>query len=263
MNLFRTRLLSFAAFAPLMATDDAAAGGGGDGAADTDANANADPSLLGDASADAGQGAGDGKEGEGAQGQDQDDKSKDDADGGKEGEGEKAQADATPFEGLKAPEGFEALDADLLTMATPLMRAQGIDTPEKAQAFVDSFAPVLGAAVEKAVTADRETAQAAITEEVRGWVEQSRSDKDFGGAKFQENMAHAARFRDRFVTTEAGKALLREAPIFNHPEVVRMFVAAGKALGEDTVHQSDHSAQVAPKDMGEALYGDMKPVGPA
>jgi hypothetical protein len=164
---------------------------------------------------------------------------------------------AAPFEGLKAPEGFEALDADLLAAATPIMRGQlGIDTPEKAQAFVDAMAPVLAQGVEKAVTAHVAQAQDAISAEVKGWVDTSK-------AQFNaEALAHAARFRDRFATSEEQKALIREAPIFNHPLVVKMFVDGGKALAEDNVHQSDHSSQAGPKTLGGTLYGDMKPVAP-
>lgn len=168
-----------------------------------------------------------------------------------------AEEKAAPFEGLKAPEGFEALDADLLAAATPVMRGQlGIDTPEKAQAFVDAVAPILGQAVEKAVTAHAAEAQEAISTEVRNWVDTSK-------AQFNaEALAHAARFRDRFATTPEQKALIKEAPIFNHPLVVKMFVDGGKALAEDAVHQSDHSSQTGPKTLGGTLYGDMKPVPP-
>lgn len=188
------------------------------------------------------------------------------------GEGEKEQTDeekaaaqaalAAPFEGLKAPEGFEALDEELLTQATPLMRAQGIDTPEKAQAFVNAFAPVIASAVEKATTAAATAQSEAISTEVAGWVQASKADKEFGGAAFDANLAVAAKFRDKFFGTDAQKALIREAPIFNHPEVLRGFVAAGKAFAEDAMHQSDQSTQQGPVTLGGSLYGDMKPVPP-
>ncbi len=232
------------------AADAAAAAAAGTGDAGADAAAAAE-------AAKAGEGEGDdvsliGKAGEG-----------DDAKPG-EGEGEqteeqKAAALAVPFEGLKAPEGFEALDDDLLTQATPLMRAQGIDTPEKAQAFVDQFAPVLKSAVDKAMSGAADQQTAAISEQSRTWVEETRAHPEFGGAKLQENLAHAARFRDRFFTSDGAKALVREAPLFNHPEIVGAFIAAGKALAEDTIHQSDHAAQVQ-KTPGQIMYGDMKPV---
>lgn len=232
-----------------------ASGGAGDDAG------GGDPSILGDAGDDAGaDDAADEPAGDTA------DKPADDAEKPADGEGEqtdeqKAEAEAAlavPFEGLKAPEGFEALDADLLAAATPIMRGQlGIDTPEKAQAFVDAVAPILGQAVEKAVTAHTAQAQEAISTEVKGWVDTSKAQ--FNG----EALAHAARFRDRFATTDEQKALIREAPIFNHPLVVKMFVDGGKALAEDAIHQSDQSTQTGPKDMGSAMYGDMKPVAPA
>jgi hypothetical protein len=174
---------------------------------------------------------------------------------------EKAAAEAAlaaPFENLKAPEGFESLDGDLLAAATPIMRGQlGIDTPEKAQAFVDAIAPVFAQGIEKAVTARDAAAQEAISTEVKGWVDKSK-------AEFKpEDMAHAARFRDRFAQTQEQKDLIRSAPIFNHPLVVKMFVDGGKALAEDGVIQSDHSSQTGPKTLGGTLYGDMKPVQPA
>ncbi len=139
MNL-RNLMISGASRAYYAAEADAGGGGADAAAADV-----ADPSLIGDAGDAADKAADDaadksGDDGKGADGADKGDKSG--ADGAEHTAEQKAEAEAAlavPFEGLKAPEGFDALDADLLTAATPIMRGQlGIDTPEKAQAFVDA-----------------------------------------------------------------------------------------------------------------------------
>lgn len=64
------------------------------------------------------------------------------------------------------------------------------------------------------------------------WIEQAKSDKEFGGTQFDENSAVANKALDAFGTPEL-ITLLRTTGFGNHPEVIRAFVKVGKAVGED------------------------------
>ena len=64
------------------------------------------------------------------------------------------------------------------------------------------------------------------------WLETSKADKEFGGEKLPENLGVARKALDAFATPELCK-LLDETGLGNHPEVIRMFFRAGKAISED------------------------------
>lgn len=153
--------------------------------------------------------------------------------------------EGTPFT-LKAPEGFEGLDETALSAAQPILRELGIKTNEAAQGVVDRFAKdVLPGMLERAMTAQKAGVDQAVADIRKDWAEKSRSDEEFGGNpdKLNANVALGLRFRDRF-GTPALTELLNMTGIGNHPEVIRLFVKAGKAISEGSFHVSDHSAQV-------------------
>lgn len=168
------------------------------------------------------------------------------------------EPDATPFEGLAAPEGFESLDADALAAATPVFRALGIDTTEKAQDALNKFAPIITDISTKAVTAAAAAQEAQIAEVSKTWAEQSRNHATLGGQNFDKSKTDVARFRDTFFKTDEAKALVRELPIFNHPVLFEAFALAGKALASDQIVHGDQNAGNKPVDFAQAAYGDFK-----
>ena len=95
------------------------------------------------------------------------------------------------------------------------------DNITSAQNLVDKIAPVM---------AQRQVEQfeALRTE----WRQASSSDQEFGGAKLTENMAVAKKALDAFGTPEF-RQLLEQTGMGNHPEVIRTFYRAGKAISED------------------------------
>jgi len=125
-----------------------------------------------------------------------------------------------------APESYDwgetQLDGEVLTAFSEVAKELNL-TQEAASKVLDKMAPVMQA---------RQAAQfeAARTE----WAEQSKADKEFGGEKLQENLGFAKRAMDAYSTPEL-KTLLNESGLGNHPEVIRFFVKAGKAISEDTV----------------------------
>lgn len=70
------------------------------------------------------------------------------------------------------------------------------------------------------------------TELVKSWVESVKADKDLGGDKLQENLAVAKKALDTFGTPEL-RDVLNATGLGNHPEVIRAFYRAGKAISED------------------------------
>lgn len=67
---------------------------------------------------------------------------------------------------------------------------------------------------------------------VESWVEQVKTDKDLGGDKLEENLGIARKALDTFGTPEL-KDVLNASGLGNHPEVIRAFLKAGKAISED------------------------------
>lgn len=68
----------------------------------------------------------------------------------------------------------------------------------------------------------------------QAWADAAKADAEFGGDKLEESVAVARKAIDTFGTPEL-KALLNQTGIGNHPEVIRAFLRAGKALGDDTI----------------------------
>lgn len=70
------------------------------------------------------------------------------------------------------------------------------------------------------------------TKQVQGWVESAKSDKEFGGAKFDENLATAKKALDAF-GSPALRKVLDETGLTNHPDMIRTFWKIGQAISED------------------------------
>lgn len=121
-----------------------------------------------------------------------------------------------------APEGTKFNDAvmgDFKSLAKQHNLSQ-----EAAQAFVD-----LGA---KQATGQVEALRNSIIEAQAKWAVDTKADKEYGGDKFDENMALGRKVRETFGTPELDK-LLDETGLGNHPEVNRFFIRFGKAISED------------------------------
>jgi len=162
------------------------------------------------------------------------------AESGKEGE------PAKPAEGTEnkppegAPEKYEFKAADgkdfdphLVDTFSAAAKEANL-TQDAAQKLIEKMAPALAA---------RQQEQIASIQ--NGWLESTKSDKEFGGEKLQENMGVAAKALDQFdprpkdpndpeksLTTPL-RQLLNDTGLGNHPDVIRFFFRAGQALSED------------------------------
>ncbi len=151
-------------------------------------------------------------EGQGTQGQQ--------AEGAKtEGEQEKKPEGAPESYEFKAPEGVQFDDSVIGAFSEV---AKELNLPQDAaQKVLDKMAPVIAAR-------QSEQFEAARTE----WAEAAKADKEFGGEKLTENLGTAKKALDAFASPEL-RTLLDQSGLGNHPEVIRMFYRAGKAISED------------------------------
>ena len=153
-----------------------------------------------------------------------------------EGQGtESQQADGAKTEGEKsqekkpegAPESYEFKAPEGVTFDDAVIGAfsevaKELNLPqEQAQKVLDKMAPVM---------AQRQTEQ--LTAANAQWVESVKTDKEYGGDALNENLAVAKKAFDEFSTPEL-RTLLNQTGLGNHPEVVRVFYRAGKAISED------------------------------
>ena len=168
------------------------------------------------------------------------------ADGTGEGSGddtgEGSQTAPDTYADFVMPEGVE-VNAELLTEATPLFKKLGLNQ-EQAQELVDFQAKQIQAGATSQVDA--------FNQLMDGWREQSKNDSEFGGDKFDENVAIAQAAVSKFGTPEL-KQLLEEHGVGNHPEVIRFMVKVGKLTAED-VPGGTTSPQGKEQDRVAALY---------
>lgn len=142
---------------------------------------------------------------------------------------------------FKAPEG-QSYDAGILTAFEAAARDSNL-SQTAAQKLLDSMAPKI---------AERQMEQVvAIRKE---WYESSKSDKEFGGEKLDQNLGIAKKALDNFGSPELNK-LLVSTGLGNHPEVIRAFFKIGKAISEDTFVNGQPSAK--PQDVTAILYPTM------
>ena len=131
-----------------------------------------------------------------------------------------APLDASAF---TVPEGM-TLDTAMIEQAMPLFKEAGIDQAQS-QKFIDLYAAKMQEAEQEKLDTFNQLRQ--------DWVKQSKSDPDFGGDKFNENIASAKAALDKFGTPELSK-LLDDFGVGDHPEMIRFMVGVGRLTQEDT-----------------------------
>ncbi len=134
---------------------------------------------------------------------------------------------------FKAPEGSE-FNPEVVAAFAEVAKELNL-TQESAQKVVEKMAPVMAAKQAEQFEAAK-----------LAWAETARADKEFGGDKLGENLAVAQKAMAQFGTPEL-RTLLNESGLGNHPEVIRVFYRAGKAISEDTfVTSGQGGAQADP-----------------
>lgn len=150
------------------------------------------------------------------------------ADGKANKEGDENKPDAGLYGAPEAyadftlPDGM-TLDSEMLAEFAPVLKELNL-SQESAQKVIN-FAP-------KLISQTVEGIKAQLAEEARGWHDAARGDKEIGGAKMVEHLAVANKAFAKFGTPEL-KAFLASRGLNAHPELIRAFYRAGKAISED------------------------------
>lgn len=88
------------------------------------------------------------------------------------------------------------------------------------------------------------------------WLESAKSDKEFGGDNLPANVAVARKALDTFGTPEL-RSLLDTSGLGNHPEIIRAFYRAGKAISEDRLVTGTPAAVPPPRTPDKVLFPTM------
>lgn len=120
---------------------------------------------------------------------------------------------------FKAPEG-QTYDPQVLEEFSAAAKNANL-TQDAAQKLIEKMAPAIAA-----------RQQAQIESIQKTWADTSSADKEFGGEKFEENLAVARKALSTFATPEFRK-LLGDTGLQHHPEMLRTLYRVGKAISED------------------------------
>lgn len=149
-----------------------------------------------------------------------------------EGETDEAEAEqGAPEDGYQEftmPEGYtldEKAHEAFLDTAKELNLSQ-----EAAQALIDYDA--------KRVQSQTEAAEAAWNDQVAEWQSTVQNDEEMGKGNYESSMALANKAVDAFGGPEL-RNFLDESGLGNHPDLIRAFYKAGKAIGEDRLVSGD------------------------
>jgi hypothetical protein len=143
---------------------------------------------------------------------------------------------------FKAPEGVE-LDTDAVSEFSALAKELKLPA-DQAQKVADIAIKM----------AQRQAEQTAAV--VKGWADQSRTDKEFGGDNLDANLAVAKKAVGAFGSEEFTR-LLNETGIGNHPEFIRFAYRAGKAMSDDTFVKGGNPTSTNNVPFEKRLYPNM------
>lgn len=147
---------------------------------------------------------------------------------------------------LKIPDGALITAADVERIAA-FAKERGLSN-EEAQAVLERD--------NANIVSYQENQRAQLEKLKTDWVEQVKSDKEIGGAVFNESIELSKRVIERFGSQEL-KQQLDATGFGNHPELVRIFSKIGKAMGDDKLVIVNRQDQPK-KTLAEKMYGDNK-----
>ena len=160
---------------------------------------------------------------------------------------EQPKAGAPEAYEFKAAEG-QTFDPEFVKSYSEVARELNL-TQEAAQTMIDKVGPVL---------AQQQAAQ--IAQVRNDWAEASKVDAEFGGAKFNKNLAIAKQSIDKFATPEF-KQMLDDTGLGNHPEWIRYCYRVSKTFSPDDFEGGHKEGGAAPNDfnsMASRLYPGQK-----
>lgn len=134
---------------------------------------------------------------------------------------------------FKVPEGM-TLDTAAVEKFSPVFKELGLDQ-KGAQKLVDAYVPYLQEQIKGQLEAQQQAANKVFNDMKTEWKNETIKEL---GADHAKELAVAAKFIDRFGTPKL-REVLNETGLGNHPEIVRAFIKAGKAISEDSFADSN------------------------
>lgn len=147
------------------------------------------------------------------------------------------------YEAFKLPEGVQA-DPEVMTELQSVAKELGLSQDE-AQRVND----VGVKAIQKIVTQQQEMRNTVIA----GWDSASKTDKEFGGDALPASLSVAEKALNTFGTPELFK-LLDDSGLRKHPEIIRAFFRAGKAISSDRLVPAGTRPNQNGVDAAKVLY---------
>jgi len=141
---------------------------------------------------------------------------------------------------FKVPEGF-TLDQALVDQFTPIAKELNL-SQDKAQKLVDMYSGIVKAKSEAQETSFNTFVEGLKTETVKEL-----------GANYKQELAFAAKSRDRFCSPELVEKL-NESGLSNDKDMVKLFITMGRAISEDKPPEGLPGAGGQPKTPGEILF---------
>ncbi len=150
------------------------------------------------------------------------------------------------YEDFTLPEGYEANEAELgefKTLAKDFNLSQ-----DQAQSLIDFEAKRM----------QDQASQLAKTwhDQVGGWLDDAKADKEIGGREWNGTLRYANAFVNKF-GSEGLREVMEQVGLGNHPEVLRAFAKAGRAISDDEI-ESGKGPAAAPKTAAELIYNNTK-----
>ncbi len=128
-----------------------------------------------------------------------------------------------------APETYDFTDAEGAKLEDSGVVTTFGEVAKEANLTQDQAQTMLSKLTES-LQKDQVSRTEALTQE---WAASAREDKEFGGDKLSENMATAKVAYSKFASPEL-RELMKATGLETHPEVIRMFYRAGRALSDDS-----------------------------
>lgn len=142
----------------------------------------------------------------------------------------------------------EGMNADAETLANFKELAKGLKlSQEDAQKLVDLQA--------KMATQQTKQIQDKWVEVRQSWKDAAKSDKEFGGEKFDANLAVAKKALAKFGTPELNDAI-ETYGMGDHPEIIRLLYKVGLTLTEDKIMEKGGTTS-APRDLAKTLFPNL------
>lgn len=155
----------------------------------------------------------------------------------------KAEAEKKGVISLKLPEG-SLLDPALVEKTAAYAKERGL-SQEQAQGLLERES--------EAATAHQDRLLANHKAMTAKWIEDVKADKEIGGAAFVQSTEDARRALTRF-GSEAFRKILDDTGYGNHPEIVRVFAAVGRAMKDDKLVPGTAGAGGSKKSPAEVMY---------